>query len=60
MPNLLTNLVVLAVSIGIIYGWVMNLITLIGGGYELMSQTIVGVIGIIIAPVGAIVYYVAG
>ena len=44
----------------IIWGWVMNIVTLIGGGYESMVTTVVGFIGIFVAFVGPLVYYIAG
>lgn len=47
--------------IGILYGWVMNIINLIDGTvYEATTTIVVSVIGIFMAPVGALVHYVAG
>ena len=44
----------------IVWGWIMNIVTLIGGGYESMVTTVVGFIGIFVAFVGPLVYYIAG
>lgn len=50
----------ITLALTIAYGWVMNIITLINGGYEATSTMIVGFIGVVAAPVGALVYYIAG
>lgn len=43
------------------YGWVMNLVTLLSTEtYETTTQFIVGCIGVFVAPVGALTYYIAG
>jgi len=50
----------LSLAVTVLFGWVMNILTLLGAGYETLAQTIVGAIGVLVGPVGALVYYVAG
>ena len=50
----------LGVIIGLVYGWIMNIVNLIDGTYESLSTIIIGFIGVIIPFVGALVHYIAG
>ncbi len=53
-------LVWISLLVAMIIGWVMNIVTLIKGGYETMIEVIVSIIGIFVAPVGALMYYIVG
>jgi len=51
----------LALALTIAYGWVMNLVTLLSvETYETTAQFVVGCIGVFIAPIGALTYFIAG
>ena len=50
----------ISITLALAYGWVMNIVTLLNDGYETTIQIVLSVIGIITAPLGSIVYYVAG
>ena len=60
MAQILAGLAVLSIALTIMYGWVMNIVTLLGTGYETLAQTILGAVGVIVGPVGALTYYIAG
>lgn len=60
MVKVLLVLVYFVTVVTIVYGWVMNLITLINGGYETIIQLVVSIVGLLVAPIGAILYYVVG
>ena len=60
MGKIIGLVVYLIMLLLLIFGWVMNLVTLIQGGYENLVTTAVGIIGVLVVPVGAIVHYVAG
>ena len=45
----------------ITYGWIMNVINLISGDvYTNLSTIIIGAVGVLAAPLGALVHFVAG
>ena len=48
----------LSLTIAIMYGWVMNIVTLIQGGYQATIELVIAIIGIFVAPVGALMYYI--
>ena len=56
----LAGLTAIGFILAMAWGWIMNIVTLIQGGYEATSTVILGFIGIFVAFVGPIVYYVAG
>ena len=60
----MTKAITLSVYIGILftllYGWFMNILNLINGVYVEVSTTILGFIGVFLAPVGAVIHFIAG
>jgi hypothetical protein len=48
----------LTLVLGIMFGWIMNIINLIQGAYEPVSTIVIAAIGVLIPFVGALVYYI--
>ncbi len=51
-------LLILIVIIGFFYGWVANIVTILGMEEVLNGEGIIRIIGVFIAPLGAIMGYV--
>ena len=59
MPQLVVALSVIGLWVAAVIGWIMNIFTLYHMSFETMTgELIVRVIGIFVAPIGAIMGYV--
>jgi hypothetical protein len=58
--DILTLVIFFGTLFTILYGWFMNIYTLIAGGYEATSTMLVGLVGVFVVPLGALTYFIAG
>jgi len=58
--GLITGFIGVSIFITLVYGWVMNAVTLINGGYEATSTIVMGFAGLFIPFVGPLTYFIAG
>lgn len=51
-------LIAISIVVGIGYGWILNIIGLLNhGSVDILGQTLLGVVGIFIVPIGAVMGY---